>query len=521
MDARRFPNVRCAVGAVLASMSLLALSPSAAFAHAYFEGSTPAPGTRTSSPPGEVLMRFDETLNPRLSTAAIYQTPSGRHLAASVSFPQALQMAVRPARPLPRGSYRVEWHSVSADDGHELEGSFTFGVQADALGGATTTVAGHLDGLGWLRVLLRAALYPALFLFAGPLMLRTLLGGGDRDLWLLPGGTRRLLGSDQAAALTRTERSFVLDAGITAIALAAGVVLVETQIAAGSLSPSAIHGFLLTNTTGLARVGLLVLLAVALAGAVMAPRYGGIAAAAALGELALSGHADSASPRALAVAVDWVHLLAGALWLGGIAVIAWIWVRRLRDAVPELRRSVLTELLPRFGRVALPAFLVVASTGILDAYIQLRHPGLLWESSYGRTLLVKSGLVGVIALISYTHVFRLRPPSRCWWRSRFRARPPPPGRSPRNQSLRATRVCCHCRPLISSRSRPMPAHRSSPAGSITEAEASRDRYGSSTSTAGPRQSRLRSKVPQPSRRRAVRPVGRSRSTASRPPCTWF
>src|SRR5258708_5336931 len=409
MDARRFPNVRCAVGAVLASMSLLALSPSAAFAHDYFEGSTPAPGTRTSSPPGEVLMRFDETLTPRLSTAAIYQTPRGRPLAASVSFRQALQMAVRPARPLPRGSYRVEWHSVSADDGHELEGSFSFGVQADALGGATTTVAGHLDGLGWLRVLLRAALYPALFLFAGPLMLRPLLGGGARDLWLLPGGVRRLLGSDQAAAVTRTERSFVLDAALTAIALAAGVVLVETQIAAGSLSPSAIHGFLLTNTTGLARVVLLVLLAVTLAGAVMAPRYGGIAAAAALGELALSGHADSASPRALAVAVDWVHLLAGALWLGGIAVIAWIWVRRLRDAVPELRRSVLTELLPRFGRVALPAFLVVASTGILDAYIQLRHPGLLWESSYGRTLLVKTGLVGVIALISYTHVFRLRP----------------------------------------------------------------------------------------------------------------
>ena len=36
---------------------------------------------------------------------------------------------------MPRGSYRVEWHSVSAEDGHELEGSFSFGVQAPALGG--------------------------------------------------------------------------------------------------------------------------------------------------------------------------------------------------------------------------------------------------------------------------------------------------------------------------------------------------------------------------------------------------
>ncbi|HLB21951.1 MAG TPA: CopD family protein, partial [Solirubrobacteraceae bacterium] len=340
---------------------------------------------------------------------AIYQAQSGRRIAVSVSFPAALEMALRPAYALARGSYRVEWHSVSTDDGHELEGSFSFGVQAPALGGATTTVAGPLAGLGWLRTLLRAAFYPALFLFAGALMLRTLLGGRERDLWLLPGGVRRQLGGERAAAVVRTERSLVLDAGLLATALAAAVVLVETQIAAGDLSPRAIHAFLLTDTPGLARVGLILLLALAVTGAVMAPAFGGVVAALALGELALSGHADSASPRALAVAVDWIHLLAGALWLGGIAVIAWIWVRRLRNAGPEVRLAVMGELLPRFGRVALPAFIVVASTGILNAYIQLRHPSLLWESSYGRTLLVKSALVGVIALVSYTHVFRLRP----------------------------------------------------------------------------------------------------------------
>lgn len=354
-------------------------------------------------------MRFDEALNRRLSTAAIYQAQDGRRVALSVSFPATLEMAVRPVRPLPRGSYRVEWHSVSTDDGHELEGSFSFGVQTPALGGATTTVAGPLAGLGWLRTLLRAAFYPALFLFAGALMLRTLLGGRDRDLWLLPAGVRRRLGADETATLVRGERSLVLDAGLAATALAAGVVLVETQIAAGSLSPGAIHAFLLTDTPGLARVGLIVLLALAVAGAVMAPRYGGVVAALALGELALSGHADSATPRALAVLVDWIHLLAGALWLGGIAVIAWVWVGRLRGAGPELRRAVMGELLPRFGHVALPAFVVVTLTGVLNAYIQLRHPSVLWESSYGRTLLIKSALVGVIALVSYTHVFRLRP----------------------------------------------------------------------------------------------------------------
>lgn len=409
MTARRPLLSRCVVGALVAAASLLASTPSTALAHAYFEGSDPAPGTRMSSAPGELRLRFDEGLNRRLSTATIYQAPSGRRVAGSVSFHAPLRMVIAPAQPLPRGSYRVEWHSVSTDDGHELEGSFSLGVQAPALGGATTTVAGPFGGLGWLRTLLRVAFYPALFLFAGALMLRTLLGGDERDLWLLPRGARKRLGEDGAAAVVGAERSLVLDCGLLATALAAGIVLVETQIAAGSLSPQAIHAFLLIDTPGLARVGLLVLLVLAVAGAVMAPRYGGVVATLALGELALSGHADSASPRALAVLVDWIHLLAGALWLGGVAVIALIWLGRLRRAGPELRRAVVGELLPRFGRVALPAFLVVVSTGVLNAYIQLRHPELLWESSYGRTLLVKSALVGVIALLSYTHVFRLRP----------------------------------------------------------------------------------------------------------------
>ena len=400
---------RMFVGAVGTGAVLLAMSAPAAMAHAYLESASPAAGSRDAGAPAVVAMRFNELLNRHLSTAAIYEARTGRRVSATISFPAPLAMTLKPEVPLPRGSYRVEWHSVAGDDGHELEGSFSFGVQAPALGGATTSVAGPLSGLGWLRTLLRAAFYPALFLFAGALMLRTLLGGRNRESWLLPARVRGLLGADRAAALERAERSLVLDAGLAASALAAGVFLVETQIAAGSLSPGAIHAFLLSGTPGIARAGIFVLLVLAVAGAVMAPRYSGFAAALALGELALSGHADSATPRALAVLIDWAHLLAGALWLGGIGVIAWIWLGRLHGAGTELRRAVMGELLPRFGRVAQPAFLVVALTGILNAYIQLRHPSLLWESSYGRTLLVKSALVAVIALLSYAHVFRIRP----------------------------------------------------------------------------------------------------------------
>ncbi len=387
----------------------LALSAPAAMAHAYLESSSPGAGSREGSAPAAVVMGFDEPLNRQLSTAAIYETRTDKRVSATVSIPASLEMVLRPIDKLARGSYRVEWHSVSATDGHEVEGSFSFGVQAVAAGGVTARESGPFAGLGWLRALIRTGLYAALFVFAGALMLRSLLGGAGRGLWFLPPAARSALGDPEASALERRERSLVIDAGVLAVALGAASALLETQIAAGSLSGSSIHAFLLSNTTGLARIGLVTTLMLALAVAVLAPRAGALFAALALGALALSGHADSASPRGLAVVMDWLHLLGGTIWLGGIAVLALLWLPALRAGGHELRRAVMGQLLPRFGLVALPAFVLVALTGAVNAYIQVRHPSLLWGTPYGRTLLVKSAFVAVIALMSYTHVFRLRP----------------------------------------------------------------------------------------------------------------
>lgn len=392
-----------AVGSVVS-----ALSAASATAHAYLESSSPVAGAQEFRSPAEVLLRFDEPLNRQLSTAAIYDRRGGR-VDAVAGAGQWLELALRPARPLPRGSYQVRWHSVSASDGHAEEGSFAFGVRTAPVGAVTVTQSGPPGGLGWLRAVIRAAMYAALFVFAGALMLRTLLSRRGETFWALPTAVRLELGGRGAADLERRERSLVLDTGLVALALAAAGVILDTQIAAGNLSGASINAFLLSNTPGLARVAVVALLVLALLATWKVPRAGLLFAILALGALAVSGHADSASPRTLAMAADWVHLLAGALWLGGIAVLASLWLPRLGGAGPGLRRSVMSQLLPRFGRVALPAFSLVVVTGFVNAYIQVRHPGFLWSSSYGRVLLLKSTLVGVIAALSYAHAFRLRP----------------------------------------------------------------------------------------------------------------
>lgn len=194
-------------------------------------------------------------------------------------------------------------------------------------------------------------------------------------------------------------------------ALAAGVtvVLIETIDAVGGLSLAGARDFLLSRWAGISRLGTVALLLLAVSLTRRRPRIAAAVVALALLGIALGGHAAGARPRGLAVLTDWVHLVAGAIWVGGIAQVAWTWLPMLRQEDARLRRRVLTTVLPRFGRVALPAFVVVVATGLANALFELGSVDQLWQSAYGRVLAVKTAAVVVIAGLSYAHAFRLRP----------------------------------------------------------------------------------------------------------------
>ena len=303
----------------LAALLILAAAPPRAHAHASLLGAVPGPGARVQDAPGEVTLRFSEPLNSRLSHAALMDARGRRRVAADARVAGST-LVVRPLAPLGRAPYRVEWHSVSTTDGHELEGSFGFGVGTATVGGSHSVQQSPLAGAGWLRALTRTLLYVALLSFAGALLLRTLLARGGRERsWLVPPELEEQapqLGIDTAAVRAR-ERTLVADLGLFATALAAVAAVIEAARAAGELSLGALRDFLLANASGLARVAVVALAALALGLARRRPRLAALAAVCALGALVFSGHANSADPRALAIAVDWIHLLAGATWLGG------------------------------------------------------------------------------------------------------------------------------------------------------------------------------------------------------------
>ena len=387
------------------------LAPTA-FGHASFIESAPAPGDRLATAPERVTLRFTEPLIGKLTTASLIDVDSGERVEARVRTGEHREVTVTPVRALDTGTYRVEWHTVSTKDGHALEGSFDFGVRAEAVDAIANVQQSPLARGGWVRIGLRSVFYAALALFAAGVFAAVLIGrAGEPGAWLAPPAVTNAL---RQAGLVRAGVSAVawrrtIAAGWAAGAVGGALVLSEAADASGGLSLDGAESFVLTNAAGLGRLAAVVMIAAAALVAAWRALPAGALLTLAFLSIALSGHANSVDLRALAVGTDWIHLMAGSLWIGGIAQIGIAWLPRLRRAPTVVRREVMRAVLSRFGKVAAPAFFVVAVTGLANAAIQLGRPGALVDTAYGLVLTTKIALVGFVAAASYWHAVRLRP----------------------------------------------------------------------------------------------------------------
>lgn len=119
-----------------------------------------------------------------------------------------------------------------------------------------------------------------------------------------------------------------------------------------------------------------------------------------------SGHASVSSPLGLALLNDIVHLASGAVWFGGVVVLAVVVpdVRRSLDAVQ--RTLFLAPLVVRFSSVALVAIGLSAATGTFNSLFNLETPNDLVDTGYGGLLAAKILVfLGVIALGAINHFF--------------------------------------------------------------------------------------------------------------------
>ncbi|WJH35009.1 hypothetical protein N6H14_02445 [Paenibacillus sp. CC-CFT747] len=110
--------------------------------------------------------------------------------------------------------------------------------------------------------------------------------------------------------------------------------------------------------------------------------------AALIGVKSVNGHAMAFEPQGVLVLLDAVHLAAAALWAGGLVVTLAFWKQK----------GFLLLFLKRFSRAALGSILLLALSGILSTFLFLPKISYVLYSQWGILLLVKAGLVVMIAV---------------------------------------------------------------------------------------------------------------------------
>ena len=281
------------------------------------------------------------------------------------------------------------------EDGHSPAGVFTFGVGVAA---PQPTDAVGASGTTWRDDVARWALFGALALLIGPLVVRLLILRGAAVPDVLE--KRFHLVSVVAAFL-------VIDVGIAGFVLRASNAL---QLPIADLPYGDLQPFAEKTRFGVAflamTIGFGVIAALLLVGWVfdrLDLRWPALAVAVALASgLSLSGH-QATEPNAtwLAELADWLHLVAASVWVGGVTTLAFlVW-----PLAPSLRRTAFVG----FARLAVALVAVMVLAGGYLALVRLPELSDLWETLYGRLLLMKVGIVALALVWGAMHHFVVRP----------------------------------------------------------------------------------------------------------------
>ncbi|MGH9282093.1 MAG: copper resistance protein CopC, partial [Acidimicrobiales bacterium] len=398
---------------VLVGFGALAPAPPAG-AHALLQTSDPARGSAVARPPEAIVMAFTEEPELALTTVRVLDVAGRAYEAAPARAVPGQASVVRvPVKTLPQGSYTVSWRVISRVDGHLTAGAFSFGVGTSPLKALAAE-----EGAS-------ASPPPALFEVAARLLLlvglSALLGAawvGASAFSMLPSGVVRFMAvalvasalglaalaeAQRAAAgvsLSRLATTFV---GRALVWRGAGILLAGSGLVALAVTKQRMRGYApavvaARTSTRIASTRVSTKRMRGYAPAVVAAG----AAAAMLAHVA-AGHAGAGrSFRLASVAVQWMHFLAVGVWIGGLAALL-IGVRGTSGS--DRGRAV-----RRFSFVAGIALAVVAATGVIRAVQGIGSWSRLPSTSYGRLVLLKAGLLGLLAVLGainrYRHVPR-------------------------------------------------------------------------------------------------------------------
>jgi copper transport protein len=400
-------------GALLALAAAAALAlPAAAWGHAGLVRTEPSASRTVNAPPSRVLLSFTEPVEARFAIVSVTDAGGNQVTAGPPrGAPGAAQTLLAPLKRVPEGWYLVFWRVISAD-GHPVRGAFTFAVGPNPGPPPQFRVPSLSETATTTRLLVsRWVVFLSLLSALGLFVLRAVIA--RPVVRVVPGSSLRPLSVAFGAAL-----GIALVAIPVYVALATAQFTLRSAFDLGAIVPAArasdfgrdyLDLELVLALFGLgAFIGLFldrpererrsVVELVALPAALLA---GG----AALVLPALAGHAGQKSPRGLALPLDVAHLGAASIWLGGLIGLVVFWL----SVGAGGRIAALAYVVPRFSAVAFCSVLALVGTGIGQSFLELPTFASLWQTSYGKALLVKIALLFAALLLAGVNLARTKP----------------------------------------------------------------------------------------------------------------
>jgi copper transport protein len=372
----------------LATLGWLVVAAPGASAHALLRDSTPKDGALLDAPPSEVVIDFTEPPDLGLSEITVVDGDGQAVEAGTLERLSGKGNLVRVAlAEIGGGVYTVTWRVLSKVDGHVTGGAFAFGVGVEPASVPTAGSGGpavvEIPRPSVLSVVGRWGFYWGLAL---------LLGGAVAWLFVFRGSVRG------AGVLAITAWSLAA-AGLVGMFLAERS---SVGVSSGALLSSDRGKILIARALALGVAGLGVAFVLVrrsrLAASVLALTTG-----AAMAIHAYAGHAGAAeSWRWFKVGAQWVHIVAVAIWVGGLVwLLLGTWGRESEERA---------QAVSRFSFLAGFALAGVAATGAVRAFNEIGWaPARLFDTGFGLTVVAKSALFGGLILIGAYNRFRVVP----------------------------------------------------------------------------------------------------------------
>ncbi|MBV8480404.1 MAG: copper resistance protein CopC [Actinobacteria bacterium] len=402
---------RAGLTALVAAVALVV--PAAASAHAYLIKTLPAASVTLETPPPSVQLTYDEAVEPRFATISVTDAAGHSQTTGSVSrSPSNPDTLVVPLRHLQQGWYLVYWRAISVD-GHPVQGVFEFAVGPNPgpspqftpphiSGSATSTPLVVAKWLAFLTMMAAIGLFVLRMLIARP-VIRRVAGTNLHALTVAFGAVAvaALLAIpaylEEATSIDDVTHSFWDFGALVPLwritAFGRGYVDVEICFA---LFCGAAAAAIWVDRPEREHRSVASLLAMS----------GALAAAGATLLLpGTIGHAGQTAPRGVAVLLDWLHLVSGSVWVGGLIGLLVVW----RSLPAAKRIAGLGVCVPRFSNTAFVSVMVLLGTGVGAAVLHLPVLDALWLTSYGKVILIKAGILLAAMLLAAVNLLRTKP----------------------------------------------------------------------------------------------------------------